>query len=151
MAGSRIHIRAPGVKTGSTIGPLGPFRGTLGIHWVVGSIAVGLVILLATTWILLRPPGSPFVKVERVTIEDVAPGTAREVLGGIFLGRTGDGRAFAVAEAPGCGLEVVAGGYLDCTEHRYGLDGTDRRGRTLTVLPLEVHGGAVYIDTSGAE
>jgi hypothetical protein len=118
---------------------------------MIGSIAVGLVILLAATWILLRPPGDPFVKVERVTIEDVAPGTALEVLGGIFLGRTTDGPAFVVAEAPGCPLEVVEGGYLDCTEHRYGLDGRDRRGRTLTLLPFEVHGGAVYIDPSGAE
>jgi hypothetical protein len=150
VASRRIHVRAPGVKTGSRIGPLGPFRGTLGIHWVIGSIAVGLVILLATTWILFRAPGDPFVKVEGLTIEDVAPGTAREVLGGVFLGRTEDGRPIAVAEAPGCPLEVVEGGYLDCTEHRFGLDGTDRRGRTLTILPLQVHGEDVYIDTSGA-
>jgi hypothetical protein len=148
MPTNRIRLRAPGLKTGSTIGPLGPFRGTLGIHWVIGSIAVGLVILLASTWILFRPPGDPFREVEGLTIEDVAPGTAREVLAGVYLGRTEDGQPFAVAEHAGCPLEVVTGGYLDCTEQRYGLDGVDRRGRTLTILPVDVYRDTVYIDTS---
>jgi hypothetical protein len=151
MSTRRIQFRAPGVKTGSRIGPLGPFRGTLGIQWVVGSIAAGLVIVLAATWFLFRPPGPPFEEVEGVGLEDVAPGTAREVLAGVYLGMTADGRAIAVAEPANCPLEVVEGGYLDCADQRYGLDGIGRKDRTLAVLPIEVHRGVVYIDTSAVQ
>lgn len=148
MATRRIHVRAPGVKTGSTIGPLGPFRGRLGIHWVIGSIAVGLVIVLAVTWFLLRTPGEPFQEVEAFTIEQIEPGTAREALPGVFLGRTEDGQPFAVAEPANCPLQVSGGGYLDCAEKRYGLDGVGRKGRRLTVLPVEINRGVIFIDTS---
>jgi len=150
MSARRIHVRAPGVKTGQRIGPLGPFRGTLGIQWVIGSIAVGLVIVLVVTWFLFRPPGAPYREVEGLTLEHVPPGTAREVLAGVYLGRTEDGQPFAVAEPPNCPLQVVEGGYEDCAEHRFGLDGQGRKGRSLTVLPLEIHGEAIYIDTSAA-
>jgi hypothetical protein len=144
----RIHVRAPGVKTGSRIGPLGPFRGTLGLHWVIGSIAVGLVIVLATTWILFREPGEPFQQVESFTVDQVVPGTPREALPGVFIGLGEDGRTFAVAEPANCPLEVIEGGYLDCAEHRYGLDGRGRGGRSLTVLPVRIHRGSIFVDTS---
>jgi hypothetical protein len=148
MSSRRIHVRAPGVKTGSKIGPLGPFRGTLGIHWVVAAVAVGLVIVLATTWILFREPGPPFREVEAFTIEEVAPGTAREALPGVYLGVAEDGEPIAVAEPPNCPLEVVDGGYVDCAEKRFSLDGTGRNGRRLTRLPVQIHQGAIFIDTS---
>jgi hypothetical protein len=45
MVGRRIHIRMPGVKPGQKIGPLGPFRGRLGLHWAIASVAVGALIL----------------------------------------------------------------------------------------------------------
>jgi hypothetical protein len=138
------------VKTGSTIGPLGPFRGTLGIQWVVASIAVGLVIVLVISWLLFREPGPPFQKVEEFTIEDVQPGTAREAFAGIYLARTGEGDVFAVAEPPNCPLEIVEGGFLDCAERRYGLDGRGRKGRALTRLPVRVRLGDIYIDTSSS-
>jgi hypothetical protein len=150
MSTRRIHVRAPGVKTGQRIGPLGPFRGTLGLQWVVGSIAAGLVIVLIGTWFLFRPPGAPFQEVEGIGLEDVPPGTAREVLAGVYLGVTEGGRAVAVAEPPNCPLEVVDGGYLDCARKQFGLDGKGRKGRTLTVLPIRVHQDVVYIDTSAA-
>jgi hypothetical protein len=35
----------PGVKPGQKIGPLGPFRGRLGLHWVIASVVVGALIL----------------------------------------------------------------------------------------------------------
>jgi hypothetical protein len=146
----RIHVRAPGVKTGHRIGPLGPFRGTLGIQWVVGSIAAGLVIVLIGTWFLFRPPGPPFREVEGIGLEDVVPGTAREVLAGVYLGMTQGGRAVAVAEPANCPLEVVDAGYLDCARHAFGLDGKGRRGQELTILPIRVHQDVVYIDTSEA-
>ncbi|MDQ4005591.1 MAG: hypothetical protein M3135_04720, partial [Actinomycetota bacterium] len=119
MATRRVHIRPPGVKTGSTIGPLGPFRGTLGIQWVIGSIAVGLVIVLAGSWFLFRQPGGPFERVESFTVDQVAPGTAREAFAGIFFGVTEDGRSFAVNEPANCPLEVIAGEYIDCAERHY--------------------------------
>jgi hypothetical protein len=45
MARRRLHIRMPGVKPGQKIGPLGPFRGRLGLHWVIASVVVGALIL----------------------------------------------------------------------------------------------------------
>jgi hypothetical protein len=150
MATHRVHIRPPGVKTGSTVGPFGPFRGRLGIHWVLGAIAVGLVIVLAGSWFMFREPGPPFERVEAFTIDQVAPGTAREAFAGIFLGRTEDGRPFAVAEPDNCPLEPAGAEYVDCAERHYELDGTGRRGH-LPVLPVQVHHDAVYIDTSAAE
>ena len=136
------------MKTGSTIGPLGPFRGTLGIQWVVASMAVGLAIVLLVSWLLFREPGLPFEKVEEFTIDDVAEGTAREAFAGIYLGRTEDGEVFAVAEPPNCPLEIIEDGYLDCAERRYGLDGRGRKGRALSQLPVRIRLGAIYIDTS---
>lgn len=45
VVGKRIRIRMPGVKPGQKIGPLGPFRGRLGVHWVIASMVVGALIL----------------------------------------------------------------------------------------------------------
>jgi hypothetical protein len=45
MARRRIRVRMPGVKPGQKIGPLGPFRGRLGLHWVIASVVVGALIL----------------------------------------------------------------------------------------------------------
>jgi hypothetical protein len=41
----RVRWRSPGVKPGQKIGPLGPFRGRLGLHWVIASAVVGVLIL----------------------------------------------------------------------------------------------------------
>ena len=150
MATRRVHIRPPGVKTGSTVGPFGPFRGTLGIHWVLGSVVVGLIIVLAGSWFLFREPGPPFEPVESFTFEEVAPGTAKEALSGIYLGRMEDGRAFAVVEPVNCPLEVLPGvGYVDCAERRYAFDGAGRKA-SLTTVPFQIHQGAIYIDPSAA-
>jgi hypothetical protein len=137
------------VKTGSTIGPLGPFRGTLGIHWVVGAIAVGLVLVLAGSWAFLREPQPPFEKVEAFTAEELEVGTAREAFAGVFLGRTSEDRLFAVAEPLNCPLELIPGGYVDCADRRYGLDGVGHK-TSLVRLPIDVHRGAIYIDISAA-
>ncbi|MGH2711339.1 MAG: hypothetical protein ACRDH9_09075 [Actinomycetota bacterium] len=145
----RIYVRPPGVKTGSKVGPLGPFRGTLGIQWVIGSVAVGLLLVLAGSWAFLREPQPPFEKVESFTAEEVEVGTAREAFAGIYLGRVSEEALFAVAEPANCPLELIPQGYLDCADRQYGLDGVGHKG-ALVRLPVEVHQGAVYIDTSAA-
>ncbi|HXF35996.1 MAG TPA: hypothetical protein VNO17_02310 [Actinomycetota bacterium] len=43
----RIRFRPPGLKPGTRIGTLGPYRGRLGLAWVIAPIAVGLLILAA--------------------------------------------------------------------------------------------------------
>ena len=150
MATRRVHIRPPGVKTGSTIGPFGPFRGTLGIQWVIGSIAVGLVIVLAGSWFLFREPGPPFEPVEAFTADQVAPGTAREAFAGTYFGQTESGEAFVVEEPANCPIEVLAGEYVDCAERHYALDGKGKDG-SLRTVPFQIHQDVIYIDTTAAE
>ena len=147
MSTRRVHLRAPGVKTGSTIGPLGPFRGTLGIHWVIGAIAVGLVLVLTGSWFFLREPPPPFEAVEDPTFEQLELGTPTEVLAGVYVARTGEDQAFAIAEPENCELEILPNGYLDCADRQYGLDGVGHKASLLR-LPLEIHRGIIYIDTS---
>ena len=145
----RVYVRPPGVKTGSKVGPLGPFRGTLGIQWVVGSIAVGLMLVLAGSWAFLREPQPPFEKVESFTADQVGVGTAREAFAGIYLGRVSEEQMFAVAEPANCPLELVGDEYTDCADRKYGLDGVGHKG-ALVRLPVKVHHGAIYIDPSAA-
>ena len=70
MPTPRVHIRAPGVKTGSTIGPLGPFRGTLGIHWVLGSIAARRIAsgFVAATSSMSTPPSDEVIATYRFSV-----------------------------------------------------------------------------------
>jgi hypothetical protein len=151
VSGPRIHFRAPGVKTGSTIGPLGPFRGTLGIHWVIGAIAVGLVLVLATTyaWVRGARPDEPFRPVGAV--QTFPAETAREVLDGVFVGRAPSGQPYAVAQpSPACPLDVAPRGYRDCSGVAYGYDGQPLgAGDPLPRLRLEVYRGDVYVDPTG--
>ena len=152
MSAPRFHIRPPGVKTGSRIGPLGPFRGTLGIQWIVGAIAVGLVLVLATTyaWVRGAKPQEPFEVVG--SVESIAPGSASEVFGGVYVGRAPSGQAYAVAQpAPNCPLEVTSRGYRDCSDLGYGFDGQPlgRATQPLPRLPLEVYRGDIYVNPTG--
>ena len=138
------------MKTGSTIGPLGPFRGTLGIQWVVGAIAVGLVLVLMGSWFFLREPQPPFERVDSFVIEELEVGTAREAFSGIYVGRPTEDSLVAVDEPGNCELELIEGGYEDCADRRYGLDGVGHK-VALTRLPVEVHQGAIYIDPTAAD
>jgi len=47
MARRRIQIRPPGLRPTTKVGTLGPYRGRLGMAWVIASIAIGIVILVA--------------------------------------------------------------------------------------------------------
>jgi hypothetical protein len=151
VSAPRIHFRAPGVKPGSTIGPLGPFRGTLGIQWMIGAIAVGLVLVLATTyaWVRGARPDEPFRPVGAV--QSFPAETAREVLDGVFVGRAPSGQPYAVAQpSPACPLEAAPRGYRDCSGVAYGYDGQPLgAGDPLPRLPLEVYRGDVYVDPTG--
>ncbi|HEX6262183.1 MAG TPA: hypothetical protein VF097_04975 [Actinomycetota bacterium] len=148
MARPRIRFRSPGVKPGQKIGPLGPFRGRLGLQWVIAPIVLG-VILLAAGWLFLRgrepsPPWRPVTDVASLPVGD-----GRETVPGVFVGRLSDGRVIAVAERAGCPLEPSEDGYADCEGATYGLDGLPKdRGDPLDLVPVRIHDGVLYADPS---
>jgi len=135
------------VKPWTKIGPFGPFRGRLGLAWVIAPLVVGAVLAVAV-WLLLFRPAAP-----GGTFESVGPassfreGTARRVdLPGVFVGRTG-GQLFALVQEDGCSLELCGTRYVDCRGALYGLDGDAAKGPGgLDLLPLRVYRGVVYID-----
>lgn len=47
MARKRIQIRPPGLKPTTKVCTLGPYRGRLGLAWVIAPIVAGVVILIA--------------------------------------------------------------------------------------------------------
>jgi hypothetical protein len=50
----RIRFRPPGLKPTTKVGALGPYRGRLGLAWVIAPLVVGVVILAAGYLALLR-------------------------------------------------------------------------------------------------
>jgi hypothetical protein len=54
MAKRRIRFRPPGLKPTTKVGTLGPYRGRLGVAWVIAPIVAGLVILLAGYFAIVR-------------------------------------------------------------------------------------------------
>ena len=50
----RIRIRPPGLKPTTKVGTLGPYRGRLGLVWVIAPILAGLVIVVAAYFALFR-------------------------------------------------------------------------------------------------
>jgi len=54
MARRRITIRPPGLKPTTKVGTLGPYRGRLGLAWVIAPIVVGAIILVAGYFAILR-------------------------------------------------------------------------------------------------
>ncbi len=146
MAPRRIRVRPPGLKPWTRIGPLGPFRGRLGLGWVVAPLVVGAVLVVAVWLVLFRSqaPGGTFEPVGSAA--SFPEGRARAVdLPGVFIGRTG-GQLFAVAQEDGCSLTFCGTHYLDCRGAEYGLDGTSATGGSLDVLPLRIYKGTVYVD-----
>jgi purine-cytosine permease-like protein len=51
--GRRIRIRPPGLKPTTKIGTLGPYRGRLGLSWVIAPMILGVLLLLAVGAFLL--------------------------------------------------------------------------------------------------
>jgi len=47
MARKKITIRPPGLKPTTKVGTFGPYRGRLGLAWVIAPIVVGALIVVA--------------------------------------------------------------------------------------------------------
>jgi hypothetical protein len=47
VARRRLQIRPPGLKPTTKVGALGPYRGRLGLAWVIAPIVAGLAIAVA--------------------------------------------------------------------------------------------------------
>jgi hypothetical protein len=47
VARKKITIRPPGLKPTTKVGTIGPYRGRLGVAWVIAPIVVGALIVVA--------------------------------------------------------------------------------------------------------
>jgi hypothetical protein len=54
VAHKRVHFRPPGLKPTTKVGALGPYRGRLGLAWVVAPLIAGIGILVAGLLLLTR-------------------------------------------------------------------------------------------------
>jgi hypothetical protein len=54
VARKRVQFRPPGLKPTTKVGTLGPYRGRLGLGWVIAPLVVGLLILGAGIYVLSR-------------------------------------------------------------------------------------------------
>lgn len=50
----RVRLRPPGLKPTTKVGTLGPYRGRLGLPWVIAPLVAGVVILVAGLFALAR-------------------------------------------------------------------------------------------------
>jgi hypothetical protein len=50
----RLRFRPPGLKPTTKVGTLGPYRGRLGVAWVVAPIVAGAIIVVAGYFALMR-------------------------------------------------------------------------------------------------
>jgi len=135
MSPRRTRFRPPGLKPWTRIGTLGPFRGRLGLSWMIAALVAGVVIL-AAGW--FAPVG---------TASSFPPGTAREVdVPGTFVGSAG-GRLVAVLQEDGCMLTAADGHYRDCRGAIYDLSGAGSGGcGSLDLLPIASYKGTIYVD-----
>jgi hypothetical protein len=121
-------------------------RAPLGIHWVIASLAAGVVVLVAGVLFLQRgsaPPPEPWVAVGPV--EEVGDATVVDDLDALVVAAGGRVRAFVDAtDADYCPasnrLEAPDGRVWSLTGR--GLAGTP----SLPEHPTLVQGGVVYVD-----
>ena len=50
----KVQIRPPGLKPTTKVGTLGPYRGRLGLAWVIAPLVAGIVILVAGYFSIFR-------------------------------------------------------------------------------------------------
>lgn len=54
VARKKLRIRPPGLKPTTKVGTLGPYRGRLGLAWVIAPVVAGIVIVVAGYLALTR-------------------------------------------------------------------------------------------------
>lgn len=54
MARRKVQIRPPGLKPTTKVGTLGPYRGRLGLAWVIAPLIAGVLIVVAGYFALFR-------------------------------------------------------------------------------------------------
>jgi hypothetical protein len=54
VARKRFRFRPPGLKPTTKVGALGPYRGQLGLAWVIAPLIVAIVIVVAGSFALFR-------------------------------------------------------------------------------------------------
>jgi hypothetical protein len=54
VARKRLQFRPPGLKPTTKVGTFGPYRGRLGLAWVIAPLVAGIVIVVAGILILTR-------------------------------------------------------------------------------------------------
>jgi hypothetical protein len=54
VARKRFRFRPPGLKPTTKVGALGPYRGRLGLAWVIAPLVVAIVIVVAGSFALFR-------------------------------------------------------------------------------------------------
>jgi hypothetical protein len=54
VARRKLQIRPPGLKPTTKVGTLGPYRGRLGLAWVIAPLVAGAVIVVAGYLALFR-------------------------------------------------------------------------------------------------
>jgi hypothetical protein len=54
VARRRLRFRPPGLKPTTKVGTLGPYRGRLGLPWVIAPLVAGVLILAAGYVALFR-------------------------------------------------------------------------------------------------
>ena len=54
MPRKRFRFRPPGLKPGTKVGTLGPYRGRLGLAWVLAPLVIAIIIVVAGAIALFR-------------------------------------------------------------------------------------------------
>jgi hypothetical protein len=54
VARKRFRLRPPGLKPTTKVGALGPYRGRLGMAWVIAPLVVAVIIVVAGSLALFR-------------------------------------------------------------------------------------------------
>jgi hypothetical protein len=54
VARRKLQIRPPGLKPTTKVGTLGPYRGRLGLAWVIAPLVAGAVIVVAGYFAVFR-------------------------------------------------------------------------------------------------
>jgi hypothetical protein len=54
VARRKLRIRPPGLRPTTRVGTLGPYRGRLGLAWVIAPLVAGVLILVAGYVALFR-------------------------------------------------------------------------------------------------